>query len=94
MYKDEYHPAVKKDLKKVDAPIREEIKATHIPTVLSHPDIGETLIGDLTGIRSYHFKIANQQYRIAYTISEDEKKVFVLMIAKREGFYTVLKRRV
>jgi len=29
MYKDEYHPAVKKDLKKVDAPIREEIKATN-----------------------------------------------------------------
>ena len=76
MYKDEYHPAVKKDLKKVDAPIREEIKATHIPTVLSDPDIGETLIGDLAGIRSYHFKIANQQYRIAYTISEEEKEGF------------------
>ncbi len=57
MYKDEYHPAVKKDLKKVDAPIREEIKATHIPTVLSDPDIGETLIGDLTGIRSYRFRL-------------------------------------
>jgi addiction module RelE/StbE family toxin len=94
MYKDEYHPAVKKDLRKIDASIREEIKATHIPTILSDPGIGEALIGDLTGIRSYHFKIATQQYRTAYTVSEEEKKVFVLMIAKREGFYTVLKRRV
>jgi addiction module RelE/StbE family toxin len=94
MYKDEYHPRVKQDLKKIDAPIREEIKTTHIPAILSDPNIGETLIGDLSGIRSYHCKISNQQYRIAYIVSEEEKTIFVLMIAKRESFYTVLKRRV
>jgi len=94
MYKDEYHPRIKKDLKKIDAPIREEIKTTHIPAILSDPNIGEHLVGDLAGIRSYHFKIANQQYRIAYIVSEEKNRVFVLMIAKRESFYTVLKRRI
>lgn len=68
MYKDEYHPRVKQGLKKIDAPIRKQIKTAHIPAILSAPDIGETLTGDLSGIRSYHCKIANQQYRIAYVV--------------------------
>ncbi|MCP4112095.1 MAG: hypothetical protein GY749_42305 [Desulfobacteraceae bacterium] len=42
MYKDEYHPRVKKDLKKLDARLREEIKIIHIPAVLSNPDSGES----------------------------------------------------
>lgn len=87
MYKDGYYPRVKKDLKKLDARIREEIKTTHIPA------IGETLVGDLAGIHSYHFKIANQQYRIAYVVSEEEETVFILMIGKRESFYQILRRR-
>jgi len=73
MYKDEYHPRVKKDLQKIDAPMRDKIKKTHIPAILSDPTIGETLVGDLAGIRSYHFAIANQQFRIAYVVSEEEK---------------------
>ena len=94
MYKDEYHPRVKQDLKKIDVSTREEIKTTHIPAILSDPNIGEMLTGNLSGIRSYHCKSSNQQYRIAYIVSETEKVVFVLMISKRESFYTVLKRRV
>jgi len=90
MYKDEYHPRVKRDLKKVDVRIRKEIRTTHIPAIILDPGLGQNLLGDLAGIRSYHFKIANQQYRIAYIVSEEERKVFVLMIAKREGFYSVI----
>lgn len=93
MYTDEYHPRVKKDLQKIDAQIRDKIQTTHIPAILSDPTIGETLVGDLAAIRSYHFAIANQQFRIAYVVSEEEKKVFFLMIAKCESFYAVLKRR-
>ena len=94
MYKDEYHPGVKKDLKRVDVRIRNEIKTTHIPAILANPGLGEALVGDLAGTRSYHCKIANQQFRIAYVVSEEEMKVFVLMIGKREGFYTLLKRKI
>ena len=94
MYKDEYHPRVKRDVKKVDVRIRDEIETTHIPAILTNPGLGKTLVGDLAGIRSYHFKIANQQYRIAYVVFEEQKKVVVLMIGKREGFYAVLKRRI
>ena len=93
MYKDEYHPRIKKDLKKIDPGIRENIKEIQVPAILADPSLGQKLVGDFAGINSYHFTIARQQYRIAYVTSEEEKKVFVLMIAKREGFYKILKRR-
>jgi len=94
MYKDEYHPGVKKDLKKLDQSIRTKIKTQYILKILYNPEIGETLVGDLSGICSYHFRVSKQQYRIAYIVDKDAKKVFVLMIGKREDFYTLLKRRI
>ncbi len=94
MFKDEYHPEVKKDLKKLDLAIRTKIKTQYIPKILSNPKIGETLVGDLKGIFSYHFRAFKQQYRIAYVVNPDSKKVFVLMIGKRGDFYTLLKRRI
>ncbi|MDM8539377.1 type II toxin-antitoxin system RelE/ParE family toxin [Desulfobacterales bacterium HSG17] len=86
MYRDEYHPQVKKDLKKLDTPIRKKIKDDFIPVILKNPEIGVSLTGDLNGIQSYHFTYARQQYRIAYIVDEDEKIVFIQMVAKRGDF--------
>jgi mRNA-degrading endonuclease RelE of RelBE toxin-antitoxin system len=94
MYEVRYHPKIKKDLKKLDPPIREKIRNEHIPKILSVPGTGETLSGDLSGTLSYHFKIAGQQFRIAYIVNEQTKIVFVQMIAKRGDFYVLLKRRI
>jgi len=94
MYKDEYHPRIKKDLKKLEPQIREQIKTKYIPNILLSPDIGHNLEGDLSGILSYHITIAKQQYRIAYIVDKNVKKVFILMIGKRGDFYTLLKRRI
>ncbi len=94
MYKDEYHPRVKKDLKKLPLKLREEIKAKHILDILSEPEIGEKLTGNFAGVSSYHLYYAKQQYRIAYVFDEDAKTVSVLMIGKRDHFYTLLRRRV
>ena len=49
IYKDQYHPAVKKDLKKIDAGVRERIKNELIPKLLSDPQDGEKLAGPLKG---------------------------------------------
>ncbi len=92
MYNDEYHPQVKKDLKKLASHIRKEIQNKHIPAIISDPAIGEPLTGDLNGIQSYHFTIAKQQFRISYTIYNNT--IFILMIGKRENFYITLKRRI
>jgi len=94
MYRDEYHPKVKKDLKKFDPQTRQFIKEEIIPGLLESPEIGEHLIGDLAGTRSYHFRLGKQQYRIAYLIDEKTMTVFIQMIAKRGDFYTTLKKRI
>ncbi len=94
MYEAKYHPKIKKDLKKIDPGIRNKIRTEHIPKILSDPGVGEKLSGDLDGTSSYHFKIAGQQFRIAYIADEQIKIVFVQMIAKRGDFYVLLKRRI
>ena len=92
-FRDEYHPQVKKDLKKIDKSFQLEIKDFHIPKILKAPYIGDELTGDLAGIRSYHFKKDRVQYRISYIIDETKEIVNILMIGKRESFYDILRRR-
>lgn len=93
MFEDRYHPAVKKDLKKLDPTTRQDIRVALIPRLLSDPYCGEELTGILAGIRSFHFKIKAVDYRIAYAVKENEHIVDVLMIGKRQKFYQILTRR-
>jgi len=92
-YKDEYHPGVKKELKQLDPQVTREVFDTHIEKIVHTPAIGEPLHGEMEGILSYHFRKNKVDYRIAYTIDEAQKRVYVLRIAKRENFYEVLKKR-
>lgn len=94
MYEAEYHPKIRKDLKKIDPPIREKIRTEHIPKILSDPGAGENLVGDLKGTSVYHFRIAKQEYRIAYLTDETAEKVHIQMVAKRGDFYELLKQRI
>ena len=94
MYEAEYHPKIIKYLKKIDPPIREKIRTEHIPRILSDPGSEENLAGDLKGTSAYHFRIARQEYRIAYVTDEKAEKVHIQMIAKRGDFYKLLKRRI
>lgn len=92
-FRDEYHPKVKKDLRKVDRSVESEIRDIHIPKILSNPHVADDLTGDLTGIRSYHFKKEKVQYRISYVIDDVQKIIYILEIGKRESFYEILRRR-
>jgi addiction module RelE/StbE family toxin len=93
MFKDRYHPAVRKDLKRVDLATRQNISDELIPRLLADPYCGEELKGLLAGIRSFHFRIRAVEYRIAYCIKETEQVIEILMIGKRDSFYRVLSRR-
>jgi len=94
MYEAEYHPKIRKDLKKIDPPIREKKRTEHIPNILADPGSGENLAGDLKGTATYHFRMAKQEYRIVYITDEKAEKVRIQMIAKRGDFYRLLKRRI
>ena len=94
IYREQYHPAVKKDLRKIDSGVREKIRNEWIPKLLSEPQGGKELAGPLAGIHSYHFKVGKTHYRIAYLIEENDFTLKILMIAKRESFYKILRKRV
>lgn len=89
-----YHPQVKKDLKRIEAQLLNKIRDEYLPVIKENPTRGNALRGYLHGIRSYHFKFQKVQYRIAYVYSEKDQIITVLMIGKRENFYTVLSKRV
>jgi mRNA-degrading endonuclease RelE of RelBE toxin-antitoxin system len=93
-YRDEYHPKVKADLKKLDKPLIKELFDIHIDKILASPySTGEALHGSLKGILSYHFSKNKVAYRIGFAVKEEVKTVYILMIGKRENFYEILKRR-
>ena len=92
-FTDEYHPRVKRDLRKIDKSVKSEVKDLHIPRILHDPYLADELTGDFEGISSYHFKKGKVEYRISYIVDEEQKSVHILMIGKRESFYEILRRR-
>ena len=92
-YKDEYHPKVRSDLKKLDKSVARDIYDIQLDNVLGEPHMGQELHGELEGISTFHFRKNKVDYRIAYSINEAKRVVYFLMIAKRENFYDLLKRR-
>jgi addiction module RelE/StbE family toxin len=93
MFKDEYHPQVKKDLRKLDPAVLTDIKTTHLAKILESPLAFDLLSGDLEGLYSYHFRKNKNDYRICYLVNTESETVFFLMIGKRENFYALLRRR-
>ena len=87
-----FHPKFRSDLKKLEKNIIKEIKDIHLPKILKDPFLYDKLKGNLSQVRSYHFKSKKVEYRIAYTI-EDKEIIFYLMVAKRENFYNKLTKR-
>ena len=70
VFNEKYHPQVKKDIKKLNKSLIQEILNKHLQIILKNPStVSDQLIGDLTGIYSYHFKFNRIQYRIAYMCS-------------------------
>ncbi len=50
MYDAEYHPNIRKDLKKIDPPIREAIRSEHIPVIIKSRSRKKSRRGSLWNI--------------------------------------------
>ncbi|MEJ5167579.1 MAG: type II toxin-antitoxin system mRNA interferase toxin, RelE/StbE family [Arcobacteraceae bacterium] len=92
-YSLEFHPNFKKDLKNLDKKVAVEVRDIHLGRIYNNPFENPKLKGDLDGVYSYHFKSNNTQYRIAYSV-ENEEIIFYYMVAKRENFYKQLTNRI
>ena len=93
IFKEEFHPKIKFDLKKIDKSAVIKIKNIHLNNILENPYKYDSLKGKLTNLYSYHFKENSVDYRIAYEI-KDNRIIFYYMVGKRENFYKNIQSRI
>ena len=84
-------PSALKRYKKFDTSLQQKIKE-ETENIAKNPHQSEELKGPLKGIRSHHFAHRKTQYRIAYQIIEDKKRIEIVLVKSREGFYEILRR--
>jgi len=85
--------SVRKDLKRLERSLQEEIRSQHLPKIREDPARGYPLLREFQGLRSHHFSYRGTDYRIVYEVFEEEGIILILMLGKREGFYQALRRR-
>ncbi|OUP90821.1 addiction module toxin RelE [Lactobacillus sp. UMNPBX10] len=61
-------------------------------TIANDPYVGNEKHGDLSSYFAYGFKYDRVDYRIAYTINDDNEIVIVVLAGSHEKFYEQLKR--
>ncbi len=97
-YKLPFYQYVKKAHKPLQLAIEDAVEL-----IIGNPEIGESKVGDLVGIRVYKFRFNRQEYLIAYRCflaSSDKdsiKKLDILTIdfyqvGSHQNFYDALKR--
>ena len=91
MYRRAVTSSAKRSLKKLPRNVREDlVKATNVLEI--NPLAGEKLSGSLYFLYSFHFKSNNVDYRLAYTIDHDKKRIIIHFAHTRENFYEKLRR--
>lgn len=84
-------PAAKKTLKRLSAGAQEELVAI-VQRLATDPFVGEKLHGSLAFLYSLHFKTANVQYRVVYSINDDTHLIVIHYVGPRENFYDRVRR--
>ncbi|KPJ56194.1 hypothetical protein AMJ49_05485 [Parcubacteria bacterium DG_74_2] len=90
MYQILITPSAKKSAKKLPKLIREKI-VIKSQKLKQNPYLGEKLSSSLHFLYSFHLKVKNVEYRIAYTINTSQKLIIIHLVGPRENFYKKLK---
>lgn len=84
--------SAKKAIKKLPREAKEEVVRFCEDYIAKYPFNSEKLRHPLSECRSFHFKMNNIHYRIAYRIVQEDERIDVVLIGTRENFYQRLKR--
>ncbi len=84
-----FHPAAKKDLRRLPAAVRDFIIQKIFPLLTGNPYVGKPLHGPLKGLWKYVYG----EYRIAFLVDTKRKEVIIIGVGPRGGFYKHLRRR-
>lgn len=91
MYRRVITPSAKRSLKRLPIQTREDlIIATEILETV--PYSGKKLSGLLYLLYSFHFKSRGIEYRVGYTIDNNQRSVIIHFAGTRENFYKRLER--
>lgn len=63
-----------------------------VKALISNPQLGKEKVGDLSKVRVYKFKMAQQLSLLAYSWEEERLILTLLAIGTHENFYRDLKR--
>ena len=85
-------PTAKRAAKKLPLSVRHEIVRLAQEIIARNPYDAERLQKPLDECYSFHFRMNTVHYRIAYRIVAREKRVDIVLVGSREGFYERLKR--
>ncbi|HIE12394.1 MAG TPA: hypothetical protein EYP63_03060 [Desulfotomaculum sp.] len=77
--------------KKLDAALQEQVKSVAL-IIAQDPYAFKELKTPFKGIRSCPFTHEGVDYRIAYRVSEEQRRVEILLVKKRENFYKLLSK--
>jgi len=91
MYRLVYTNRAAKQIKKLDQPIRKEVKI-RLEIIARDPHIGRKKKGKLHDIWGYGFNWKGVAYRIAYKIYQDELIILILAAGSHEGFWEDISR--
>ncbi|MEW5822077.1 MAG: type II toxin-antitoxin system RelE/ParE family toxin [Cyanobacteriota bacterium] len=78
--------------KKLDKPLREKVRDSLLEIAEDPENMGEKLCTPLTDVYSHHIKYKGNEYRVAYTIDEEDMVVVIHLIAAHENFYRRLRQ--
>jgi len=85
-----FHPAFKRDIKKLSHRLLDKLNKS-IDEVLINPFRFDRLKGELSEIFKINIRLLGVEYRLAYYIQKET--VVFLMFSSRENFYDYLRRR-
>lgn len=95
VYSIEPSKRVIKYLKKLkNRQLKEKFTDAIYKTIANDPYVGNEKRGDLKSYYTYGFKYDRVDYRIAYTINDDNEIVIVVLAGAHEKFYEELKRTI
>ncbi|KAB0641557.1 type II toxin-antitoxin system RelE family toxin [Burkholderia stagnalis] len=82
IYELKFNESALKEWKKLDAPIREQLKKK-LAERLNNPHVESAQLSDLPGC--YKIKLRSSGYRLVYEVNDHSITVTVVSVGKREG---------
>ena len=85
-----FTPTFDRTVKKLHRQQKQDLDIA-VKTIVSQPELADTKVGDLAGVKVYKFRMINMHCLLAYRVL-DAQTIKLLMVGPHENFYRNLKR--